>query len=59
MTSMPEVTAPMTVRDTTAQAPTARQHIRFSFYRVRPEWRLRPATARASRRSSRSFLRAS
>ena len=47
---MPEVTAPMTVRDTTAQAPTARQHIRFSFYRVRPEWRLRSATERAADR---------
>jgi chlorite dismutase len=47
---MPEVTAPMTVRDATAQVVTARQHIRFSFYRVRPEWRLRPATERAADR---------
>jgi chlorite dismutase len=47
---MPEVTAPMTVRDATAQTPTARQHIRFSFYRVRPEWRLRSATERAADR---------
>src|ERR1700680_3523287 len=47
---MPEVTAPVTVRDATAQIPTARQHIRFSFYRVRPDWRLRPATERAADR---------
>ncbi len=47
---MPEVTAPLTVRDATAPVPTARQHIRFSFYRVRPEWRLRPATERAADR---------
>ena len=47
---MPEVTASMTVRDATAQVTTARQHIRFSFYRVRPEWRLRPATERAADR---------
>ena len=47
---MPEVTASMTVRDATAQVTTARQHIRFSFYRVRPEWRLRSATERAADR---------
>ncbi len=47
---MPEVTAPLTVRDATAQVPTARQHIRFSFYRVRPDWRLRSATERAADR---------
>jgi chlorite dismutase len=47
---MPEVTAPLTVRDATTQVPTARQHIRFSFYRVRPEWRLRSATERAADR---------
>jgi chlorite dismutase len=47
---MPEVTAPVTVRDATAEVPTARQHIRFSFYRVRPDWRLRPATERAADR---------
>src|SRR6202049_3031137 len=47
---MPEVTAPVTVRDATAQIPTARQHIRFSFSRVRPEWRLRSATERAADR---------
>lgn len=47
---MPEVTAPLTVRDATTQVPTARQHIRFSFYRVRPEWRSRSATERAADR---------
>src|SRR6202021_3831954 len=47
---MPEVTAPLTVRDATAPVPTARQHIRFAFYHVRPEWRLRPATERAADR---------
>ena len=47
---MPEVTASLTVRDATAQVPTARQHIRFSFYRVRPDWRLRTATERAADR---------
>jgi chlorite dismutase len=47
---MPEVTAPLTVRDATAEVPTARQHIRFAFYRVRPDWRLRPATERAADR---------
>ena len=47
---MSEVTAPLTVRDTTAPVPTARQHIRFAFYRVRPEWRLRHATERAADR---------
>ena len=47
---MSEVTAPITVRDATAPVPTARQHIRFAFYRVRPEWRLRPATERAADR---------
>src|SRR5580700_2124599 len=47
---MPEVTASLTVRDATAQIPTARQHIRFAFYRVRPDWRLRPASERAADR---------
>ena len=47
---MSEVTAPLTVRDAIAQVPSARQHIRFAFYRVRPEWRLRPATERAADR---------
>jgi chlorite dismutase len=53
---MPEVTASLTVRDATAQVPTARQHIRFSFYRVRPEWRLRTATERAVDREEVSAL---
>ena len=47
---MAEVTAPVTVRDATAPVPTARQHIRFSFFRVRPDWRLRSAAERAADR---------
>src|SRR5487761_1649032 len=47
---MSEVTAPLTVRDATAPVPTARQHIRFAFYRVQTEWRLRSATERAADR---------
>jgi chlorite dismutase len=33
--------APLAVRDATAPPPTARQHIRFAFFAVRPEWRQR------------------
>ncbi|MEO8899772.1 MAG: chlorite dismutase family protein [Candidatus Dormibacter sp.] len=44
---MTEVAAPLTVRDATAPAPTARQHIRFAFFRVRPDWRLRNPEQRA------------
>jgi len=47
---MANVTVPRTVRDATSKPPTARQHIRFAFYRVRPEWRLIPATERAAHR---------
>jgi chlorite dismutase len=47
---MTETTAPLKVRDAAAGAPTARQHIRFAFYRVRSDWRLRPATERAADR---------
>jgi chlorite dismutase len=43
-------TAPVQVRDATASPPAARQHIRFAFYRVRPEWRLRPPAERAADR---------
>jgi chlorite dismutase len=48
---MTEVAAPLTVRDATAPAPSARQHIRFAFFRVRPEWRLRDAEQRAADRA--------
>src|ERR1700731_4929305 len=47
---MTEVTAPLTVRDASAPARSARQHIRFAFYRLRPEWRLRPPAERAADR---------
>ena len=47
---MTEVTAPLTVRDAAAPARSARQHIRFAFYRVRPDWRLRPSAERAADR---------
>jgi chlorite dismutase len=48
---MTEVAAPLTVRDATSPAPSARQHIRFAFFRVRPEWRLRDAEQRAADRA--------
>jgi chlorite dismutase len=48
---MTDLAAPLTVRDATATPPTARQHIRFAFYRVRPEWRLRDAVQRAADRA--------
>jgi chlorite dismutase len=48
---MTEVAAPLTVRDASAPAPSARQHIRFAFFRVRPEWRLRDAEQRAADRA--------
>src|SRR5947207_2167438 len=48
--AMANVTAPMAVRDTGSRARAARQHIRFAFYRVRPEWRLRSGTDRAGDR---------
>src|SRR5438309_6743522 len=47
---MANVTAPSTIRDATAKPPTARQHIRFVFYRVGPEWRLVGAAERAAHR---------
>ena len=48
---MTDLAAPLTVRDATATPPTARQHIRFAFYRVRSEWRLRDAGQRAADRA--------
>ena len=47
---MSETTAPLAVRDATAPVPSARQHIRFAFHRLRPEWRLRPPAERAADR---------
>ena len=44
------------VRDATAKPPAARQHIRFAFYRVRPEWRLLSATERAAQREELAAL---
>jgi chlorite dismutase len=43
---MTEVASPLAVRDATAPPPTSRQHIRFAFFRVRPEWRQRSAELR-------------
>ena len=48
---MTELASPLTVRNATAPPPTARQHIRFAFFRVRPEWRLRSAEQRAADRA--------
>ncbi|HEY7927141.1 MAG: chlorite dismutase family protein [Candidatus Dormibacteria bacterium] len=48
---MTEVAAPLAVRDATVPPPTARQHIRFAFFAVRPEWRLRDARQRAADRA--------
>jgi chlorite dismutase len=48
---MTEIAAPLTVRDATAPPPTARQHIRFAFYAVRAEWRLREDEQRAADRA--------
>jgi chlorite dismutase len=42
--------APVKARDATAPPPGARQLIRFAFYRVAPEWRLRATTERAADR---------
>jgi chlorite dismutase len=45
---MTDLAAPLTVRDATASPPTARQHLRFAFFHVRPEWRLRSAEQRGA-----------
>ena len=44
------MTQTLSVRDATAKPPAARQHIRFAFYRVRPEWRLLGTAERAAHR---------
>ena len=49
-------TETVTVRDATAKPAAARQHIRFAFYRVRPEWRLLSATERAAQREELAAL---
>jgi chlorite dismutase len=43
--------APLRVRDATRPSPTARQFIRYAFYRVMPEWRRRPPEQRAAERA--------
>ena len=43
-------TSALPVRDAAAKPPSARQAIRFAFYRIRPEWRLLPGTDRAAQR---------
>src|SRR5438477_9507075 len=53
---MAEVTAPLTAPPATTSGATARQHIRFAFYRVRPEWRLRTGTERAADREELAAL---
>ena len=49
-------TQTVTARDATAKPLAARQHIRFAFYRVRPEWRLLSATERAAQREELAAL---
>jgi chlorite dismutase len=48
---MTDLAAPLTVRDAAASPRTARQHIRFAFFRVRPEWRLRGGEQRGADRA--------
>ena len=48
---MASVTSTISVRDATATPKTARQFIRFAFYKVRPEWRLRSAEQREADRA--------
>ena len=49
-------TQAVTVRDATAYPPAARQHIRFAFYGVRPDWRVLSATERAAHREELAAL---
>jgi len=53
---MADITAPLTVRAAATPARSARQHTRFAFYRVRPEWRLRSAAERAADREELAAL---
>jgi chlorite dismutase len=48
---MTEIVAPLTVRNASPRPPTARQHIRFAFYAVRPEWRQRSDEQRGADRA--------
>ena len=48
---MPAETISMTVRNAVATVPTARQFIRFAFYRVDPSWRRLPVSQRAADRA--------
>jgi chlorite dismutase len=43
--------APLTTRDATTPPPAARQHIRFAFFAVRPEWRQRSDEQRGADRT--------
>ncbi|HET9051689.1 MAG TPA: chlorite dismutase family protein, partial [Candidatus Dormibacteraeota bacterium] len=43
--------APLVVRDATSTVPIPRQFVRFAFFHVRPEWRMRPAEDRAADRA--------
>lgn len=43
--------APLAVRDATAPPRTARQHIRFAFFRVRADWRARDPVRREADRA--------
>lgn len=49
-TEAPPRTGPLKVRDAARGAPTARQFVRYAFYRVLPEWRRRPVEQRAADR---------
>ena len=43
--------APVSVRDATAPTPIVRQFVRFAFYRVRPDWRMRDEATREADRA--------
>jgi chlorite dismutase len=45
------VRAPLRVRDASRRQPTARQYVRYAFYRVQPEWRRRSPEQRAADRA--------
>ena len=53
---MTNVASPLTTRDATAPPPTSRQHIRFAFFHVRPEWRQRSREQRAADRAELTAL---
>jgi chlorite dismutase len=45
-----DIASPLSVRDASASTPTARQFVRFAFFRVLPEWRRRDAQLRRADR---------